>query len=207
MQESAVLSQRVAMRRRFLSLLNDRPIWLRQRYFNLVVWCGVAADGVGGDHCLDLGIDQFLANRVGIITLIGDQVGDHAHQRAETLGIVRLHRVSARCQHGVERASLCVASGVEPGGKPAARASQRLGLPSSFFIPTAQWCARTAVLSIMSALASRSTACASVSSIASNTPVMVQRRQRRNTLFHLPYPSGRRRHCAPVRAIHIMPSE
>lgn len=25
-------------------------------------------------------------------------------------------------------------------------------------------------------------------------------------LFHLPYSSGRCRHCAPVRAIHIMPS-
>jgi hypothetical protein len=65
---------------------------------------------------------------------------------------------------------------VELGREPAARAADRLGWPSSFFIPTAQWCARTTVLSIMSARASRSTTSASVSSMASNTPVVVQRR-------------------------------
>jgi hypothetical protein len=30
---------------------------------------------------------------------------------------------------------------------------------------------------------------------------------RRKTLFHLPYSSGRWRHCEPVLAIHIMPSK
>lgn len=63
------------------------------------------------------------------------------------------------------------------------------------------------MLSIMSALASRSTTPASVSSMASNTPVVAQRRYRRNTLFHLPYSSGSCRHCEPMRAIHIMPSK
>jgi hypothetical protein len=41
------------------------------------------------------------------------------------------------------------------------------------------------VLSIMSALASRATISASVSIIASNTPVITQRRYRRKTLFPL----------------------
>ena len=63
------------------------------------------------------------------------------------------------------------------------------------------------MLSIMSALVSRVTISASVSSRASNTPVSTQRRSRRNTLFHLPYSSGSSRHCAPDRAIHIMPSK
>ncbi len=43
--------------------------------------------------------------------------------------------------------------------------------------------------------------------IASNMPVVAQRRYRRKTLFHLPYSSGRCRHCQPVRAIHIIPSK
>lgn len=52
-----------------------------------------------------------------------------------------------------------------------------------------------------------STSSASVSSIPSNTPVSTHRRYRRKTLFHLPYSSSRCRHCAPVRATHIMPSK
>lgn len=43
--------------------------------------------------------------------------------------------------------------------------------------------------------------------IASNMPVVAQRRYRRKTLFQLPYSSGRCRHCQPVRAIHIIPSK
>ncbi len=99
-------------------------------------------------------------------------VGNDAHQRAEALDVVHLFER----QHEGDGASLRVASGVELGGEITTRASERLGVPSSFFIPSVQWCARTTVLSIMSALALRSTTSASFSSMASNTPVMVQQR-------------------------------
>lgn len=132
-----------------------------------------------------------------------DLVGDHPEQRREALSIMRL---SAR-QDEAWRSAFRIAPGMEPGCETAARSAKRLGLLSPLFMPTAQWCARTTVLSIMSALRSRSTSSASVSSIASKTPVSTQRRYRRKILFHLPYSSGRCRHCAPVRAIHSVPSK
>ena len=44
-------------------------------------------------------------------------------------------------------------------------------------------------------------------STSSNTPILTHRRKRRKTLFHLPYSSGKCRHCEPDRAIHSMPSK
>jgi hypothetical protein len=79
-----------------------------------------------------------------------------------------------------ERAALGVAAGMELGDEAASRSARRLGLLSPLFMPNAQWCARTIVL---------------------------ERRYRRKTLFHLPYSAGGRRHCAPVRANHIIPSK
>lgn len=98
----------------------------------------VAAVGLGRDHRLDLGVGQFLADRIGIVAFVGEQridaVRDDAHEWAEALDVVRL---SGRQDEG-EWASLRVASGVELGGEAAARAAERLGVPSSFFIPAAQ---------------------------------------------------------------------
>jgi hypothetical protein len=74
---------------------------------------------------------------------------------------------------------------VQLGRKAPSGTAEPLGFLIPFFSPTAQWCARITVLSIMSAVVSRSITAASVSSMASNTPVTTQRRYRRNTLFHL----------------------
>ena len=55
------------------------------------------------------------------------------------------------------------------------------------------------MLSIMSAAISRPASSASVSSMASNTPVVTHRRYRLKTLFHLPYSSGKcRRICSSL---------
>ena len=70
-------------------------------------------------------------------------------------------RLSGR-QDEAERSAFRVAPGMEFGCETAARSAKRLGLLSPLFMPTAQWCARTTVLSIMSALRSRSTSSASV---------------------------------------------
>lgn len=101
-----------------------------------------------------------------------DPTGDHPEQRAEPLHIMCL----PRRQHEAERAAFRIASGMELGCEAAARSAKRLGLLSPLFMPTAQWCARTTVLSIMSAVRSRPAISAKVSSIASNTPVSTQRR-------------------------------
>lgn len=128
------------------------------------------------DHGLDLHAGQGVTYRITIIAFVREQsvdpVGDHAHQWSEALRVVRL----SRAQHEGERATSDIAASVEFGGEAAARSDERLGRASPFFMPTAQWCARTTVLSIMSARSSRSTTPASVSSMASNTPVVAQRR-------------------------------
>lgn len=137
---------------------------------------GIPTVAPSRDHGLDVHAVQGVANRVAVIALIREQgvdpVGDHTHEGAEALRVVRL----TRCQDEGERAASDIATGVELGGEAAARSTERLGRTSPFFMPTAQWCARTMVLSIMSARPSRSTAPASVSSMASNTPVVAQRR-------------------------------
>lgn len=103
-----------------------------------VVWRRVAAIGFGWDHCLDPGVGQFVADRIGVVAPVRQQgidpVSHHAHQRAETLDVMRL----SRCQDKGERASAGIASGVQLGGEPTARATERLGRPSSFFMPAAQ---------------------------------------------------------------------
>jgi len=85
-------------------------------------------------------------------------------------------RFSAR-QDEAERAAFGVTARVEFGGEAAAaRSTKRLGLLSPLLMPTAQWCARTMVLSIMSAVGSRSTISARLSSMASKAPTSSQRR-------------------------------
>lgn len=131
---------------------------------------------LGRDYCLGASNGDLGADRIGIITPIGkqrvDAIGDHPEQGAKALDVVCL---SGR-QDEAERPTLGVTSGVELGGEAAARPAKRLGLLSPLFMPTAQWCARTTVLSIMSAARSRPAISAKVSNMASNTPVSTQRR-------------------------------
>jgi hypothetical protein len=65
-------------------------------------------------------------------------------------------------QDEAQRSALTIAAGVQLGREAASRTAKPLGLLIPFFSPTAQWCARTTVLSIMSAVVSRSTTAASV---------------------------------------------
>ncbi|MET3438042.1 hypothetical protein ABIC44_002725 [Sphingomonas sp. 1185] len=59
-------------------------------------------------------------------------------------------RLTRRQDEG-ERATSDIAAGVEFGSKAAARSAERFDRASPFFMPTAQWWARTTVLSVMSA--------------------------------------------------------
>jgi len=150
---------------------------------------------------------DFRADGVGVIAAIGeerlDAIADHPEKWREAMNIMGL----AGCHDEAERPTFAVATGVELGREAAARAAEPLRLLSPFFMSTAQWWARTTVESIMSADRSRPAISARLSNMASNTPPSTQRRYRRKTLFHLPYSSGSWRHCAPVRAIHSIPSK
>lgn len=66
--------------------------------------------------------------------------------------------------------------------------------------PTPCWWTRTIVPSINAY--SKSGAPDKASKSRSNTPLSAHRRNRLDTEFHFPKPSGRSRHGAPVRAIH-----
>jgi len=115
----------------------------------------VASSPLGEDHRLDTMEGDLLADGVGIIAAIGQEcfglVGDHPEQRAEALDVMSL----AGCQDETERAALSIAGSVEFCCEAASRSTKRLGRLSPFFMPTAQWCARTTVLSIISADPSR----------------------------------------------------
>ncbi len=93
---------------------------------------------LGGDHRLDPGRLDLLADCIGIVATIGQEglnlVSYHAEQRCEALHIVCL----PRRQHEAERKASGVAPCVELGGEAASRSAKRLGLLSPLFMPTAQ---------------------------------------------------------------------
>jgi hypothetical protein len=86
--------------------------------------------------------------------------------------------------------TLGVGASVDLGGQAAARAAERVGLGPPF-PPAAQWCARTMVESIICRAVSDTSLPASASRITSHTPLSAQRRNCRQTEFHLPSSSGR----------------
>ena len=92
---------------------------------------------------------DLLADGVGVVAAIGEQcfglVRDHVEELAEALHIVCL----AGRHDEAERPAFPVAAGMEFGGEATARSAKRLGRLSPLFMPTAQWCARTMVLSII----------------------------------------------------------
>ena len=140
------------------------------------MWGGVAAVAPCGDHSLDAGSDDLLADGIGIIAAVGEErfeaVTDHPEELRKALNVVSL----AGRQHEAEWEASGVASGVEFGGEASPRSAEPLCLLSPLFKPTAQLCARTTVLSIMSAAVSRPASSASVSSMAANTPVVTHLR-------------------------------
>jgi len=197
----------VATLRQFLSLVEQALDAVSAPVLVPVVQDLGLAGAFGWDDRLDPVEAQFLADRVGIVAFVGqhrpDPFGDHLEQGGEALRVMGL----ARRQDEADRPTSAVASGMDFGREAAPRAPECLPILIPLFMPTAQWCARITVLSIICASRSGLAKSAKLSRSASNTPVATQRRYRRNTLFHLPYSSGRRRHCEPERAIHSMPSK
>lgn len=102
------------------------------------MWGGRSAVALGGDDGLDFGLGEFFADGVAVIALVSekglDLVADHSKERRKTVDVVRL----SRRQNEAERASFGITSGVEFGGKAAARSAKRLGFLSPLFMPTAQ---------------------------------------------------------------------
>ncbi len=99
---------------------------------------GVTTVDLGRDHGLDACRLDLLADRIGIVSPIGqeglDPVGYHAEQWSKALHIVGL----SRCQHEAERETSGIAPCVELGGESTSRSAKRLGLLSPLFMPTAQ---------------------------------------------------------------------
>ena len=99
---------------------------------------GGFAVALGGDNGFDFGVGKFFSDGVAVIAFVAkeclDLVADHPKERRKTVDIVGL----PRCQNEAKRAALCIASGMEFGGKAAARSAKRLGFLSPLFMPTAQ---------------------------------------------------------------------
>ena len=102
------------------------------------MWGGVAAVAPCGDHSLDAGSDDLLADGIGVIAAVGeerfDPIADHPEQRCKALNVVRL----AGRQHEAEWEASGIASCVKLGAEAASRSAKRLGLLSPLFMPTAQ---------------------------------------------------------------------
>src|SRR5450631_4756747 len=90
------------------------------------------------------------------------------------------------------------------GAQAAARAADRLIFRPPFLAPAACWWARTMVESMIRYSKSGSSDIAS--NIRYQTPLMLHRLKRRNTLFQSPNASGRSRQGEPVRTIQSTPS-
>src|SRR5438046_8034617 len=90
------------------------------------------------------------------------------------------------------------------GAQAAARTADRLIFRPPFLAQAACWWARTMVESTIRYSKSGSSDIAS--NIRHQTPLMLHRLKRRNTLFQSPNASGRSRHGEPVRTIHSTPS-
>ena len=151
----------------------------------------------------DAALAQGVADRVGIVALVGEQVG------GARLGESR---------YGFERRAVCRFAGREVEdergasgitetmnftGEPTPRAAKSL-FASPPFAPAAETWPRTVVLSMLWRELS-AIAWARVVATTSQTPLSLQRRKRWYTVIHLPYFSGTSRHGVPVRMRHKIP--
>jgi hypothetical protein len=102
-----------------------------------VVWDGIAAVVFRRDDGLDTTKQQFFADRVGVIALVGDQrldlVFDEPEEGEERLPIVDF----AAGEDEAERPAFAVAAGVDLGGEATARAAQSLRVLIPPFTPAA----------------------------------------------------------------------
>jgi len=168
---------------------------------------------VPSDRCLsvrtrwdggsDAMIAQGIADGVGVVALVGEQVG---RARLGECGHGFERRAVRRFSAGEvedERDAAGVTETMNLTGEPAPRAAKSL-FASPPFAPAAETWPRTVVESMLwrelSAIAP-----ASVEATASQTPASLQRRKRWYTVIHFPYFSGTSRHGAPVRMRQRMP--
>src|SRR5918997_2386806 len=158
---------------------------------------GALAVGLGWDHRGGTTIVEVRPEPVGVEGLVAEQgaEGDALDQRPHADAVVAL----AGQQDEAHRVAEGVDQGDDLGGQPAARAADGL-ISSPPFAPLAFWCAVTMVPSIRAY--SKSGSADTRSKRRSKTPARTQRRNRWNTLFHLPNPLGRSRHGDPVRTRH-----
>src|SRR3546814_909543 len=98
----------------------------------------VCSSDRGGDHRLDIGLGECVADGIGVVALVSEQrvdpLGQHPEQRPEALHVVRL----AGRQNEAEWSSLSIAASVELRGEAAPRTAEPLGVLIPFFSPTAQ---------------------------------------------------------------------
>ena len=148
-------------------------------------------------------IAQGIADGVGVVALVGEQVGGaRLGKRGHGFERRAVRRFSAG-EVEDERDAVGVTETMNLTGEPAPRAAKSL-FASPPFAPAAETWPRTVVESMLwrelSAIAP-----ASVEATASQTPASLQRRKRWYTVIHFPYFSGTSRHGAPVRMRHRMP--
>jgi hypothetical protein len=146
---------------------------------------------------------QSAADRVGVVALVGEQVGG-ARLGERGYGFERraVRRFAAGEVEG-ERDASGITETMNFTGEPAPRAAKSL-FASPPFAPAAETWPRTVVESMLWRELS-AIAWASVEATASQTPASLQRRKRWYTVIHLPYFSGTSRQGAPVRRCHRMP--
>jgi hypothetical protein len=155
------------------------------------------------DSGTDAGVAQGIADGVGVVALVGEQVGrsrlgkcSHGFER-------RAVRRFAAGEVEDERDAVGVTETMNLTGEPAPRAAKSL-FASPPFAPAAETWPRIVVESMpwreLSAIAP-----ANVEATASQTPASLQRRKRWYTVIHFPYFSGMSRHGAPVRMRQRMP--
>src|SRR5258705_5338932 len=156
---------------------------------------------VGNDGERPLGGDG-VANVIGVIGRIGhDDLGRQSLDQGGRLRCIALLTCGKREPH---RTSQAANGHMYLGAQATARATDRLIFRPPFFAPAACWCARTMVESTIRYSKSGSSDIAS--NIRHQTPLMLHRLKRRNTLFQSPNASGRSRQGEPVRTIHSTPS-
>src|ERR1700727_2506801 len=156
---------------------------------------------VGDDGDRPFGGDG-LAEGIGVIGCIGhDHLGGQSRDQRGRLRRIALLTCGQREPH---RTSQAANGHMDLRAQAAARAADRLIFRPPFFAPAACWWARTMVESTIRYSKSGSSDIAS--KIRHQTPLMLHRLKRRNTLFQSPNASGRSRQGEPVRTIHSTPS-
>jgi hypothetical protein len=161
------------------------------------------AMGARWDGCADAVLTQRAADRVGVVTLVGEQVGwSCVGERGYGFECRAVRRLAAG-EVEDERDASGITETMNFTGEPAPRAAKSL-FASPPFAPAAETWPRTVVLSMLWRELS-AIDWASVEATASQTPASLQRRKRWYTVIHLPYFSGTSRQGAPVRRCHRMP--